>query len=481
MGSKGSSVGGIDDEDEDEEIMRSLDTNYAWDQIRESQVFLEPPIKTIPPSISSPEEETTASTEASKKDFVRFVFISDTHGRHRDVPYLPKGDILVHAGDFTNVGETGTIEDLGLYFREHVRDQKPQPPSGTVPTQAVPSFSCPAFRNVVCVAGNHDVSLDQDFYDRNNLRLHRKDYKFDPTTAESVIRRDSVYLRDEFHLLEFPIDPTTADTDKNANSNVHIWGSPYTPEFYDWAFNKKRGSPIREIWDKIPSKDGDSSNDSNRHPKRQKHYEKHHQPVDILITHGPPLGRGDLVILNRATKSRNANTTRAGCYDLLRAIQDRVKPRINVFGHIHEGYGVTYDGTTLYVNASTMNVNYEAIHLPIVVDLPLAVSGYSSTSASPSVVKPSSLFRNLGTDITSVEEWIKWCRHHGHEFVANALQERFPATNKWFGGELEPPPDMFFETLADILGYCRRNREARRKLAKMVFHMYAESFSKEIE
>jgi hypothetical protein len=36
--------------------------------------------------------------------------------------------------------------------------------------------------------------------------------------------------------------------------------------FYDWAFLKHRGDAINEIWKKIP------------------------KDVDILVTHGPPLG-----------------------------------------------------------------------------------------------------------------------------------------------------------------------------------------------
>ena len=75
------------------------------------------------------------------------------------------------------------------------------------------------------------------------------------------------------------------------------------PEFGGWGFNLMRGGPCREAWSKIP--DG----------------------IDILITHGPPLGHGDLC----------SSHQRAGCLDLLRDIQERVKPKYHVFGHIHEG------------------------------------------------------------------------------------------------------------------------------------------------
>jgi hypothetical protein len=42
---------------------------------------------------------------------------------------------------------------------------------------------------------------------------------------------------------------------------------------------------------------------------------------DVLITHGPPLGRGDLT----------SSSIRAGCYDLLVQIQERIKPGVRVF------------------------------------------------------------------------------------------------------------------------------------------------------
>ena len=46
-----------------------------------------------------------------------------------------------------------------------------------------------------------------------------------------------------------------------------------TPAFRDWAFMQQRGEPIQVMWDKIPSE------------------------VDILVTHGPPLGKGHTRVL----------------------------------------------------------------------------------------------------------------------------------------------------------------------------------------
>jgi Icc-related predicted phosphoesterase len=57
-----------------------------------------------------------------------------------------------------------------------------------------------------------------------------------------------------------------------------------------------------------------------------------------------------------------------GCPDLLAALR-RLRPRLHVFGHIHEGYGVTTEGPTTCVNASSCTVDYEPINPPITIDL----------------------------------------------------------------------------------------------------------------
>jgi Icc-related predicted phosphoesterase len=48
---------------------------------------------------------------------------------------------------------------------------------------------------------------------------------------------------------------------------------------------------------------------------------------------------------------------------------ERVKPALNVFGHIHEGYGTTLINDTLFVNASTCTSGYNPINKPIIIDL----------------------------------------------------------------------------------------------------------------
>lgn len=92
--------------------------------------------------------------------------------------------------------------------------------------------------------------------------------------------------------------------------------------------------------------------------------------VDILITHCPPYGILDQI----ATDS-------VGDIDLRRALEERIKPRLHVFGHIHEhggkqivfkrpGFGT--ENNTICVNASYVNDRYRPVNKPVrVVLLPL--------------------------------------------------------------------------------------------------------------
>lgn len=103
--------------------------------------------------------------------------------------------------------------------------------------------------------------------------------------------------------------------------------------------------------------------------------------TDILVTHTPPVGHGDLC----------CSGVRAGCVELLSTVQNRVKPKYHVFGHIHEGtskicsiygkklhtnfyvigYGISSDGKIIYINASTCDLNYLPSNPPVVFDITL--------------------------------------------------------------------------------------------------------------
>ncbi|TVQ91661.1 MAG: metallophosphoesterase [Deltaproteobacteria bacterium] len=117
---------------------------------------------------------------------------------------------------------------------------------------------------------------------------------------------------------------------------VRFYGSPWQARFFDWAFNLDRGAPLREVWRKIPPE------------------------TDVLLTHGPPLG-----VLDRTSRGQ-----RVGCEDLLAAVE-RVRPKVHVFGHIHESAGRLERGGTIFVNACSCDLHYRASQPPVVVDLHL--------------------------------------------------------------------------------------------------------------
>jgi len=79
--------------------------------------------------------------------------------------------------------------------------------------------------------------------------------------------------------------------------------------------------------------------------------------LDILVTHGPPTGHGGMTL--------NGD---AGCDDLLLAVQ-KINPLVHVFGHIHEGYGVSQNKHTTFINASNLNLRYRPINNPVVFDI----------------------------------------------------------------------------------------------------------------
>ena len=114
---------------------------------------------------------------------------------------------------------------------------------------------------------------------------------------------------------------------------LRFYGSPWQPWFFDWAFNLERGAPLAEKWALVPD------------------------DTDVLLTHGPPSGVLD-------TTSRGE---RVGCEELAAALR-RVRPRLHVFGHIHESYGVHPADDTLSVNACNCDSRYAPVHPPVVVD-----------------------------------------------------------------------------------------------------------------
>ena len=82
--------------------------------------------------------------------------------------------------------------------------------------------------------------------------------------------------------------------------------------------------------------------------------------VDILVTHTPPYG-----ILDLLAEGSSEPNTHIGDKKLLELVM-KYKPELNVFGHIHEGYGVYENEHTVFVNASVVNEKYNLVNEPVV-------------------------------------------------------------------------------------------------------------------
>jgi len=74
--------------------------------------------------------------------------------------------------------------------------------------------------------------------------------------------------------------------------------------------------------------------------------------IDILMTHGPPLGIGDRL---------SGGDRVVGCVELLASVRQRIRPKFHVFGHVHESNGCWTDGTTTFINAAICN----GMHYPM--------------------------------------------------------------------------------------------------------------------
>jgi Icc-related predicted phosphoesterase len=174
----------------------------------------------------------------------------------------------------------------------------------------------------VCISGNHDFCLDA-------FRKENCEYAIPNIFGSTRIH----YLRDERLWLNFP------------GRTVKFYGTPWTISG-SWAFSEMDRMKRREIFNKIP------------------------MDTDVLLSHGPPYS-----ILDRCDDDGQVKSI--GDLELLAAV-DRVRPKLHVFGHIHDGYGETnlwgVNGTT-FVNAAVTRVKptaadpYPLGNPPIVVEI----------------------------------------------------------------------------------------------------------------
>tara|TARA_R110000822_G_scaffold128813_9_gene264742 strand:- start:23 stop:661 length:639 start_codon:yes stop_codon:yes gene_type:complete len=195
--------------------------------------------------------------------------ISDTHGKHEELVIPDNIDMVISAGDggtYKNPYQCKIDLDTFLGW-----------------------FNNLPIKHKVYVPGNHDTAMESGLIDEEIYQdVH-------------IVKHEFIYI-----------------------GGVKIFGSPYTPAFFDWAYNSTEKELV-ELWEDIP------------------------YDIDILVTHGPPFGILDMC----------QNVFKAGCKSLLKKVLE-VKPKYHVFGHIHEDGGKEEQhGDTKFINASVLNLKYD--------------------------------------------------------------------------------------------------------------------------
>ena len=215
---------------------------------------------------------------------MKIVCISDTHNKHKQIPedWFPEGDVIVHAGDISSMGYLHEIEEFCKWFSKL------------------------SYTHKIFIAGNHDWG-----------------FQTKPQEVKEILDRypEITYLQDSGIEIW----------------GVKFWGSPWQPEFYDWAFNLKRGPQILERWKQIP------------------------EDTQVLITHGPVKGRCDMTMGGEFV----------GCEMLEMELHTRLNVELHVCGHIHSAHGESHDGKTHFINASILNERYQVQYKPIVYTIDL--------------------------------------------------------------------------------------------------------------
>lgn len=221
---------------------------------------------------------------------MKIAAVSDTHGKLLP-EHLPEADVLVIAGDycpnFPNNGARDRFYDARKQL-EWLRKKFKRVLAKT------------AYKKVIVIAGNHDfVHEDKDTASQAREALE-----------------PAVYLQDELYEFE----------------GLKFFGSPWTPWFYEWAFQFGEHDPLvgypdaRRRWAVLP------------------------EGVDVLITHGPPHNLLDLAPGNR----------HVGCPVLREHVFGKVKPQLHLFGHIHGAYGAEMHRGIAFANVALCDEDYIA-------------------------------------------------------------------------------------------------------------------------
>ena len=214
----------------------------------------------------------------------RVLIISDTHcalltqrdGHFRDPvpPFrapLPAADMLIHCGDLTF---TGKLEQY-----HHALDM-------------LKNIDAPV---KLVIAGNHDISLDREFVLGHIGKAPKGAFKWDESVDEAETQVEQ--MKDLWQAPEgrakkegvMVLEEGVHTIDLQNGSRLNVYASPYTPEFCDWGFSYDRNE------DRFNLPETSLLDATNIASNPIPSFSSSQAPIDIAVTHGPPYGRLDEV------------------------------------------------------------------------------------------------------------------------------------------------------------------------------------------
>ena len=216
-------------------------------------------------------------------------FISDTHNEHAGLIVPADLDMVIHCGDESTAGDESRNEPEARRFFEWYSALE-------IPTK-------------LFVPGNHSTAIEHGL-------IQAEDYP----EIRFLIHEQ----------LEW--------------NGRKVFGSPYTPNFFDWAYMKPRAE-LDAVWQSIPD------------------------DIDILITHGPPKG-----ILDLTKDMDTRQPVHVGSMSLTRHVEQRIRPKFHAFGHLHDergikNFGTLTRGSTQFINCSCCDLAGRLKNHGLVIDV----------------------------------------------------------------------------------------------------------------
>jgi len=110
-------------------------------------------LQSISPTVKAYNKLPKLNSNNKPENHTRFVCFSDTHSLHGHFKkeQIPEADVMIHAGDFSDVGKEKDIISFNQWL------------------ESLP------YKHKIVIAGNHDITFEESSYlDHNFARFHLK-------------------------------------------------------------------------------------------------------------------------------------------------------------------------------------------------------------------------------------------------------------------------------------------------------------------